>query len=273
MKEKWLNLILSLTNRVYQKKQLVLTGEGWKVAREVVLLVLLEILLAFVSLPLYIGVKPVALSAYFKDTEKFARITADYNLRRVLTLTGVGVFLIIWGIKLLLIILLPRTYGPLQLYSIVNLRPTDVLQSELVATETGLQTARILPAMSIPTLAKVVKQGGGDYVFSGTAAPQYTVALLLSGAQTAIYSVQPNQNGTWEIRHQQNSFHLADGNHSVIIFSYDQKAAVRSKSAPEQYFRVTASFMDSIINSVDLIANWSVVIILVLGVFLTILTL
>lgn len=266
-------MILFLTNRIYQKKQLVLTGEGWKVGQEVVTLVFLEILLAVVSLPLYIGVRPIALSAYFKDTEKFARITANYNLRRILTLTGVGVFLIIWGIKLLLILVLPHAYGPLRLYDIVNLRPTNLLQSELVANETGLQTARIVPTMPIPTLTKAAKISGGDYVFSGTAAPQHTVVLLLSGAQTAIYSALPNQNGAWEIKHQQSSFHLADGNHSVVIFSYDPKVGSRSKAAPQQFFKVTASIWDLIVKSIDSIANWSLVIILILGIFLTILTL
>ena len=273
MKERWLNLILFLTNRIYTKKQIVLNGEGWKVGKEVLLLVLLEILLAMVSIPLYIGVKPVGLTAYFIDTEKFARITADYNLRRILTLTGVSVILIIWGIKLLLIIAVPRVYGPLQLYDVVNMRPTDVLESELVATETGLQTARIVSTMPIPTLTKVTKVSGGDYTFSGMAAPQYLVAMLLSGVQTAVYSVSTNPNGTWEIKHQQSNFHLSDGNHSILLFSYDQKAGTRGKSAPEQYFKVTASIWESIINGIDTIANYSLVIILVLGVFLTVLTL
>lgn len=262
-----------LTNRIYTKKQFVLTRVGWRVGQEVVSLVLLEIILAIVSLPLYIGVRPVSLSAYFKDTEKFAPITANYNLRRILTLTGVGVILIIWGIKLLLIIALPRAYGPLQLYDIVNLRQTDVLQSELVATEIGLQTAKILPKMSVPTLTKAVKGSGGDYTFFGLAAPQYTVAMLLSGAQTAVYSAVPNEDGSWVIKHQQSNFHLADGNHSIIIFSYDPKTGARSPAAPEQFLKVTATIWDSIVKGVDSIANWSLVIILLMGVLLTVLTL
>jgi len=273
MKERWLNMILLLSNRIYSKKQSILNDEGWKIGKDVLLLVLFQIFLALLSLPLYLSVKPVGLAAFVKDTAKYTRVIADYSLRRILTLTGVGAFLIIWALKLSFIVALPNFYGPLRLYEVVNLRPADILNSDLVATETGLQTARVLPAMAIPTLKGVKKVNGGDYIFFGSATPLSTVALLLSGNQTAVYSASANKNGEWEIKHAQDSFRLAEGNHSILIFQYDQKNSARSQAAPEQYFKVTVSVWDKIINSVDTIANWSLVIILVLGVFLTILTL
>lgn len=273
LKERWLNLILLLSNRIYVKKQSVLSGEGWKVGKDVLQLVFLETFLAILSLPLYLSVKPAGLAVYVKDTAKYTTIAADYNLRRILTLTGVGVFLIIWALKLTLIITLPRFTGPLRLYSVVNLRPADILNSDLVATETGLQTARIVPTIPIPTLKTVKKVRNGDYVFSGSAAPLSTVALLLSGAQTAVYSALADKTGDWEITQAQSSFRLAEGNHSVIIFVYDQKIGARGQAAPEQYFKVTTGIWDKIVSGVDSIANWSLVIILALGVFLTLLTL
>lgn len=267
-------MILSLTNRIYTKKQFILSGEGLQVAKEVLSLILLQIFLALLSLPLYLSIKPAWLAVYVKDSSKYAKIAADYNLRRILTLTGVGVFFIIWALKFTLLISLPHVYGPLRLYEVVNFRPADILNNNIVATETGMQTARILPTVPVPTLKGVKKSNGsGDYVFSGSAEPFATVALLLSGNQTAIYSVAANKNGDWEIKHNQANFHLAEGNHSVIIFTYDQKTNTRSQAAPEQYFRVTTGIWDKIVNSIDVFANWSLVVILVLGVFLTILTL
>ncbi len=116
-------MILSLSNRIYGKKQSILNGEGWNVVKDVLLLILFQIFSALLSLPLYISVKPVALAAYIKDAAKYTKIAADYNLRRILTLTGVGAFLISWIIKLLLIVALPSFYGPLRLYEIINFRP------------------------------------------------------------------------------------------------------------------------------------------------------
>ncbi len=266
-------MILVLTNRIYVKKQLVLGGEGLKVGKDVLLLVLYQIFLALVSLPLYLSVKPAGLAVYVKDTATYTKISADYSLRRILTLTGVGVFLIIWVVKLILIISLPSFYGPLRLYEVVNFRPADILNSDLVATETGMQTARVLSTIPIPTLKTATKVSGGDYIFSGSATPLSTVALLLSGNQTAVYSAVADKSGKWEISHAQSGFRLAEGNHSIIIFEYDQKNSARGQAAPEQYFKVTTNIWDKITGSVDTIANWSVVIILILGVFLTLLTL
>lgn len=266
-------MILFLSNRIYSKKQSILSGEGWSVVKDVLLLILFQIFSALISLPLYVSVKPVALASYIKDTAKYTKIATDYNLRRILTLTGVGAFLIVWTIKLLFIVAVPNFFGPLRLYEVVNFRPADILNSDLVATETGLQTARILSGIPTPTLKEVKKVNGGDYVFSGSAAPFSTVALLLSANQTAIYSASVDKNGEWEIKHTQSGFRLAEGNHSVIIFAYDQKNNTRSQAAPEQYFKVTTGILDKTINSIDHIANWSLVIILALGVFLTILTL
>lgn len=273
MKERWLNLILSLSNRIYSKKQSILSGEGWKVGKDVLLLIFLQIFLALISLPLYIGVKPTALATYVKDSNSYTKIATDYNLRRILTLTSVGIFFIIWAVKFSVLLTLPHFYGPLRLYEIANFRPADIASSELVATETGLQTARIVPTMSIPVLKGVRKVSGGDYIFFGSTAPLGTVALFLSDKNTVVYSVSANKNGEWEIRHTRTNFRLAEGNHSVLIFAYDQKNNARSQAAPEQYFKVSVSFWDKIINSIDVFANWSLVIILVLGVFLTLLTL
>ncbi|MFA5021658.1 MAG: hypothetical protein WC508_01060 [Patescibacteria group bacterium] len=268
MKNKWLNLVLLLTNRVYSRKQLVIGQIGLAAITNVIALIALEIALGFVSLPLYLTLKPEKVVAYFTEKGSYAKVNFDYNLRRILTVSGVGVIALIWAVKLLLILFFPVVYGPLQLYSVSDLQPVDILSKNLVAAETGIQTARVVSTMLKPGLFEVRKVKGGDYIFLGKGQPNSQVVLLLSDISTAIYTADVDKNGDWQVNHQQNNFKLSEGNHSVVIFGYDPKLGVRSEPAPEQFFKVTSSWFDYLIKNIDSLANWAVVIIIFFGVFL-----
>lgn len=272
MKNQWLNLVLVLTNRIYVRKQQVVGQTGLTAAYNIIVLIAFEIILGVISLPLYLGTRPAGVTAFFAEKGTYEKIAFDYNLRRILTLTGVGIIAAIWTLKLLLILLLPRVYGPLQLYSVTDFRPADILSKELVAAETGLQTARMILSIPRPELTGVDKISGGDYVFYGKGQPNSTVVLLLSDQQTAIYTANTDNNGDWKITQLKKNFKLNEGNHSVLVFTYDNKLGVRSDTAPEQYFKVTTSWADSLVKNVDVLANWSVVLILLVGVFVTFLT-
>ena len=203
---------------------------------------------------------------------KGKKVSFDYNLRRILTLTGVGIIALIWAIKLLLIITLPAVYGPMQLYSISNFNPVDILSKDLMASEIGIQSARVIGTMPHPEFTSVIKVSGGNYDFLGKGQPNSTVVLLLSDKQTAVYSTQVDKNGNWRISHQQSAFHLREGNHAVIVFGYNKELGVRSEAAPEQFFKVTTTWIDSFTKNLDVLANWSVIIILLLGLVITLLT-
>jgi hypothetical protein len=88
---KWLRLILRLTNKIYLKKQAILQQASIKVLVNIIVLIFLEILLGFLSLPLYFGMKSADTQEYFEEKGGYGKINFDYNLRRPLTLTGVGV--------------------------------------------------------------------------------------------------------------------------------------------------------------------------------------
>ncbi len=272
MKNKWLNLVLLLTNRIFNRKQTVIGQAGLGVIWNILVLVFLEILLAIVSLPLYLGLKSAGVMAFFSEKGTYEKVSFDYNLRRILTLTGVGIFALIWAIKLALILALPSVYGPMQLYSVSNFNPADILSKDLVASEIGIQTARVISSMPHPELTTVEKVSGGSYDFIGTGEPNATVILLLSDQQTAVYSTEADKDGNWVVNHLQSEFRLREGNHSVIVFGYDKKLGVRSEAAPEQFFKVTTSWVDALTKNVDILANWSVLVVLLLGVFLTFLT-
>lgn len=268
MKNKWLNLVLFLTNRIYNRKQLIIGEVGLKAVADVLALIALEIALSLVSLPLYLTLSPQKVVAYFKDKGSYAKVNFDYSLRRILTVSGVSIMAFIWLLKLLFILVFPVAYSPLQLYSVSNLRPIDILSQNLIKTETGIQTARIVNSMPKPELSNVRKMKGGDYMFIGKGLPNSSVVLLLSDISTVVYTADVDRNGDWQIRHQQKNLKLNDGNHSIIVFGYDHGLGVRSEAAPEQFFKVASSWPDVLIKNFDLVVNWSVVIIVLIGVFL-----
>lgn len=272
MKNKWLNLVLLLTNRIFDRKQKIIGQTGMGAAYNILVLIFLEILLGLVSIPLYIGMKSSGVVAFFSEKGTYAKINFDYNIRRVITLTGVGIIAAIWATKLLLILVLPAAYGPMRLYAVSDFRPADILSQDLVASEVGLQTARVLNTMTRPALKEVKKLSGGNYSFFGTGQPNTAVVLLLSDEQTAVYTGQADQDGKWQIDHQQNNFRLSEGNHSVLVFGYNKELGVRSETAPEQFFRVSTTWLDALTKNVDVLANWTVVIVILLGIFLTFLT-
>lgn len=274
MRYAWLNLILQLTNRIYQRKQKVVGQEGLTVAGNVFVLIFLEVFLAVMSLPLYLNLKTEKITAFLEEKGGYAKIVFDYSLRRVLTLTGVGVILFIWLVKLVLILLLPTAFGTLKLYSISELRPPDLLtvDKNLINAETEIQTATITSDLLIPELKEVKKSGGKNYVFYGVGQPNSTVILLLSDLQTAVYTGEVDSDGNWKIEHLQKDFKLNEGNHSVLVFTFDRENKIRSEFSSEQYFKVKTTFLDSLTKNVDTLANWSVVVIILVGVFLTFLT-
>jgi len=272
MKHQWLNLVLRLTNRIYTRKQLLIEQVGIKSIANVLILIILEIALSLISLPLYLALSPEKVLAYFAEKGTYAKVNFDYNLRRILTVTGVGIIALIWAIKLLIIFLFPVVYGPPQLYSVSGLSPIDIVNQNIITSETGIQTARSVSSMPKPTLSSVKKVSGVNYSFFGEGQPNTTVVLLLTDVSSAVYTTEVDKDGKWQIDHQQKNFKLNEGNHSIVMFSYDSKLGIRSEAAPEQFFKVTTSWIDYLIKNIDSLSNWSVVIIILIGIFLILLT-
>jgi hypothetical protein len=271
MRNRWLNIVLILTNRIYSKKQVILHRTGISIISDVFILIGLEIILAVVSFPLYLSIRKAKTVAYLKEKGGYGEIAADYNMRRVLTLTGVGLFFLIWFIKFVIIIGTPSVYGPLQLYSISDLRPAEISSEELVIAGVQIETSKIISSMLPPKLEEVKKVKGRNYVFSGKGKPLSKVILMLSDRQTVIYSGDVDEEGKWQIEHSQRDFKLSEGNHSVLVFSYDENLGARSNFSTEQFFKVKTSLKDKIISNIDIMSNWLVVILIVVGIFLTIL--
>lgn len=272
MKNQWLNIVLRLTNNIYGRKQAVISQSGLKAVASIISLIAMEIFLSLISLPLYLALSPKKVTAYFAEKGSYAKVNFDYSLRRILTITGVGIVALIWAFKLALIILFPAVHGPLQLYSVSGLQPADVLNNNLITAETGIQTARIVSSAPKPSLTEVRKVKGGDYSFFGQGQPYSTVVLLLTDISTAVYTAEVGKDGLWRVDHSQANFKLSEGNHSVVIFGYDPKLGTRSEMAPEQFFKVASSWLERLAKNIDSFANWSVIIIILVGAFIIFLT-
>jgi len=271
MKNRWLNLVLSLTNRIYAVKQRMIERTGAGGVIDILGLIILEIVLAVVSLPLYVGLRAGRVTAFLEEKGGYGKIAFDYNLRRLLTLTGVGIFLFIWLVKLSLIIVTPSVAGPMRLYDVSGLRPLSAAVNEAVVGA-GMQTAKLSLALPSPVIEGVKKTTAGNYDFSGTGRPFSSVIFFLSDQRTMIYTADVGADGRWSVEHNQKNYHLSEGNHSIIAFTYDKNAGQRSLVSAEQFFKVQPSTFEQLVKNIDTLANWSVTVIIALGLVLTFLT-
>jgi hypothetical protein len=273
MKSQWLNLVLKLTNLIYTKKQTVIEQNGFRVIISVFVLFVYEIMLSVISLPLYLGLKTASVTAFFRSKGAYDKITYDYNLRRVLTLTGVGIVGFIWLIKLSVILFAPRVYGPIALYNVSDLRPMDLLKQVVVPIDSKIATSKIDNSMIVAEVTNIEKKDADNYIFYGTGQPLMMAVLFLSDKETAVITDVIDKNGQWQITHSQKDLRLAQGNHSVVAFSYDEKKDLRSQSSAEKFFRVQTSYFDRLLKNFDVFVNSSIVVVIGFGILLTVLTL
>lgn len=84
-------MVLRLTNLIYQRKQSGIGKQGIESVINVALLMFWELALVVVSLPLYLTTSTTKVVGFLESKGGYAKIAVDYRLRRVLTLTGVGV--------------------------------------------------------------------------------------------------------------------------------------------------------------------------------------
>lgn len=272
MRHQWLNILLDLSNTIYRRKQDILVRHGFRAVADVFMLILVELALALVSLPLYLGLKPSTTAAYLRSRGVYGDITGDYKLRKIITLTGVGVVLLIWIIKLCVIIFVPRVYGPLPLYNVSGSTPVGTESAVSVIPDRSIQQAKVDLGMPLPVITHIAQTNGRDFRFSGTAQPSSTIVLLLADQQVVSYYGEANEKGEWQIDHLQEKFNLSDGNHAVSVLSYNPKTLLRSHFSDQQFFKVTSTWIDILIRNIDTIANWGIILILAFGILLTILT-
>lgn len=272
MRNYWLNLVLSLTNRIYQLKQSILELSGFKIVGRIIRLIFYEFILAIISFPLYLVTKSDKVTAFFAEKGSYSKVSFDYNLRRILTFSSVGLLIVVWLLKLAVASLVPLVYGPIQLYEVSNFYPENVTDTNLISSEIEMETAEISNTIVRPEILEVRKINNGDYFISGKGQPNTAVVLLLSAKQTVTHLTEVGLDGRWSIKHKQEYFHLNEGNHAMVAFSYDGFNKIRGQASPTQYFKVTESWFEKFIENIDSFANWSIAVVILFGAFLILLT-
>ncbi|MFC1612250.1 hypothetical protein ACFL29_00145 [Patescibacteria group bacterium] len=250
---------------------MVIRERGIKGIKHTFVLMLLEFALAIISLPLYLGMSPSKTTVFLEDKGGYEKIAVDYSLRRVLTLTGVGIILIFWIIKLVFFMLMPIFYGPQELYTITQKELLGATE-EIIVEETGVHTAKISEDLPVPKIGEIFKSGINKYVFSGTGEAGESVILFLTDQQTVMYSDKVENDKTWKIEHLQSEFKLTEGQHSIFVFHYNKDDNTRSRTSLEKVFEVRMSFLEKAFQRIDDIANWGIIFIIIAGVFIMILT-
>jgi len=271
MKTAWLKLILDLTNRIYRSKQTLIEQEGFGMIKSVLLLFFLELALSLISLPLYLGLRTEKVIAFFREKGSYDSVVSDYRLRRILTLTGVAIIFFVWFLKILIILLTPKIVGPLSLYKVINFAPTELTEESLNTVELEIETAPYLDTIKMPQLSGVEKLSGGRYAFFGKGHPLSTIVLFLRDQQTAIYTEEVDASGNWRIIYTKKDFRLSEGNHAVAAYCYKEDLGGRSRLSTQQYFKVTQSWLDRLVENSDNIINILLILIILSGVFIMIL--
>ncbi len=272
MKERWLTLVLRLTNLIYQRKQSEVGKQGVASVGNITVLMFWEVVLLLVSLPLYLTTSTTKVVGFLESKGGYAKIAVDYRLRRVLTLTGVGVVFLIWVIKFSFLMLTPQLYGPMHLYSVTESGPRILNDQTIVIQDTNMQTAKVNNLLVMPAISGLEKVSGNRYRFFGTGKAGLEVVLFLTGNQNVMYVEKVGTDGKWTIEHSQNDLKLSNGIHSVFAFHYEKDQGVRSKTTAENYFRISSSFGEQLSANMDNLANWLVVLLIILGILLTLLT-
>ena len=91
MRQRWVATIIRLSGYIYKKKSGLLTAHSVQSFVDVILIIVAEIVLAIISLPLYVVSKPISSQSSG---------VVQYKIRRVVTLSVLFALLLAWMIKL-----------------------------------------------------------------------------------------------------------------------------------------------------------------------------
>ena len=272
MKGSWLQLILYISHSIFLKKAAILKTAGVKVVRPIIQLVLLEIALAVVSVPIYLRVRSHVVHSYFSKVGAQESDFHDYTLRRVLTLSGLGLVALLWLIKLIFVIIAPTVFNAGEPFTVSNIRMEHVAPAIKENVSFALESAKRDESLTVPLVQSVRTTGRGRYLFSGVGTPGLTVVAYISGTESIVYSSVIKSDGTWSIEHDGGGFLLKKGTYSIVVSAYDESTSEKSYASVPYYFKVTPSWLDLFLSSVDTYANWVAACVVVVGIVVVIIT-
>lgn len=260
MRQRYTTLILHLSSYVERKKQALLTRHSWQSFFDVLLLIIAELFLAVVSIPLVLSTESVATEGTSKR----------YAVRRVLTRGIISIVIVLWALKIGLIFLRQWTDQ-----RIVNVQQTEHGQ---VFTTPRIAAASIDATIPVPTITGISGSEQYGWVTYGTAPAHDTVALYVTrtdGSDTSIkvYLAEAGDDGAFSVHEDADYFRLKSGEYAMQALIYNETQGTKSEGSNIVTAIAAASHLETLLTHLDTIVNIAVAIVLLLGIFITLLLL
>jgi len=262
----WTNLILHTTSRIQGKKQALLTDHALKSVLDVFGIIVLEVFLLVISLPLYLVTKPMV----------GAEENVQYKTRRILSLTVLGAIFVLWLFKLLLI-LWASFFSGQNAYEIGALQPSQ--ESALEYVNYQASTWKEDATLSAPVITEVASDEDENVYFKGSSTPNTVVAIYLSDVEAngqsslKLYSVRSDENGQWEMLHEERIYHMTAGEYWVQAVAYDELSSSKSPASAPVAFELQKPLEDMLLENVDRVLNLVILLFAFLGFLSALLTL
>ena len=254
-------LILHTSAYISSRKNELLAAHALKAFWIVVKLILAEIFLAVISLPVYLATSKAS----------GANDTAQYKVRRVVTLSSLLGLLVIWLIKLILIIALSFQQRNLSIKQTQNSS-----QWQPATIQHYLSTA---PDMSLPApvLTKAT-EANGIFSATGHALPNSWMVITVMkdlGVATdhpKMYMGQADPQGNFTVMEEAGAFNLTDGNYVASAETYNSKSLITSPASPWVKFSALPTFKEQFLAQFDRWLNILAMLLILLALGVAVLT-
>ena len=257
MRQKWTNLILFLTSFLYRCKNTLTTSHSIASIFNLIIIIGGELLLAVISLPLYLISKEAA-----------SGDQRAYKIRRIVSLSSLVIILIVWIFKLIFIIGLPMFFETKQAFFIKEGQKTEQTeQRNSLYNIFDLEEGNIFAS---PQIANIKITTNGDLFAEGTSESISNIILTISRFDSKsnmgiFYLGKVNNAGGWQVEIKNNKWKKAPGLYSAQVMSYDEKIG-SSNFSPTVVFEIEQNLQDIVISKIDIFLNYFVIIFLILGI-------
>jgi hypothetical protein len=210
LKQKWLNFILNFTHKIYLHKIRFIERVGYQNFFLAFWILILEILLALISLPSYLFVRKIPLNLFAKKDQNLAD---SYKLRKKITLSVVLLFLLGWVLKFAIVGLIAWQTTPLKYLRAAEVnwnfdKPADYLfDNSKIEVINGVavfkkQINENLVSLQISDLKYEIKDETINLSWKNSADPNFVKVVVLKKEGQSSSSLQDGEKvfeGTQEI--------------------------------------------------------------------------
>lgn len=254
-------LILHTSAYINNRKNELLTVHALKAFWIVLKLIAAEVFLAVISLPVYLAASSTSTSD----------ATAQYKLRRVVTMSLLIGLVVIWLIKLIVIAALSFQQSNL---SIKQTESTSQWQPATIQHVLSSAPDKNLPA---PTLTSVGERNG-IFTASGLAiANSWLVITVMNDPATAndhpkMYMGQADARGEFAVSQEAGAFDLPGGNYLASAQTYNTQSLITSPASPWVKFSTRPTFQEQFLAQFDRWLNILAMLLILLALGVTVLT-